>query len=157
MPNTYLEKILENVHKARELYYSLILIVGSQGSGKTKELKSLSKHLGIPVINVNLELSREMLHLTERQRILKLENLFKKVISDVNSEIVLLDNVEILFDPSLEHDPLAVLKKISRNLTLVAALSCRLESDKLIYANSGHPEYKEYSLKDLIIVDLENK
>jgi adenylate kinase family enzyme len=157
MCQTDFQNILKHIDLAKELYYRLILIVGPQGAGKTKVLSFISNHLGLPIININLELTREMLDLTERQRILKIEHILRDIIARANSKIVLFDNIEILFDPVLKQDPLLILKKISRNLTLIIAFNGRLESDKLIYATSSHLEYKRYTIEDIIIVDLEKK
>lgn len=60
---------------ARELCHRLILIVAPAGSGKTRVLRDVSAATSAPLINVNLELSRRMLDLTERQRALQLPRL----------------------------------------------------------------------------------
>ena len=66
------EEIIDKVNQAHELYHRLVLVVGPSGSGKTPLLQEVSKQTGFRYINLNLELSRALLELTERQRILKL-------------------------------------------------------------------------------------
>lgn len=51
---------------------------------------------GAPLINVNLELSRRMLKLTERQRTLRLPRLMREIIGSAEKGSVLLDNIEVL-------------------------------------------------------------
>jgi hypothetical protein len=65
--------------------------------------------VGAPLINVNLELSRRMLDLTERQRELRLPRLLMEIVNDAAGDVVLLDNIEILLDVSLKQDPLRLL------------------------------------------------
>jgi len=62
------DQILRKIGEARELYHRLILIVGPAGSGKTSALQKVSASTCAPLINVNLELSRRMLDLTERHQ-----------------------------------------------------------------------------------------
>ena len=62
------DQVMRKIGEARELYHRLILMVGPAGSGKTSALQEVSASTSAPLVNVNLELSRRMLDLTERQR-----------------------------------------------------------------------------------------
>jgi ABC-type hemin transport system ATPase subunit len=62
-----------------------------------------------------------MLDCTERQRTLQLPRLLSEIVSAFSAEVVLLDNIEILFDLSLKQDPLRLLQGLSRKQTVVAA------------------------------------
>ena len=66
------DRVIRKIDQAAELYYRLILLVAPAGAGKTAALQDVHEHTDAPVVNVNLELSRRMLDLTERQRILQL-------------------------------------------------------------------------------------
>ena len=81
--------------------------------------------------------------------------LLDEIIRASASEVVLLDNIEILFDTSLNQDPLRLLQGLSRNKTVVAAWSGYIESEHLVYATPGHPEYRRYPIQDLLIVEPE--
>ena len=94
-----------------------------------------------------------MLELTERQRVLRLSGLLSDKISEELSDIVLLDNIEILFDVSLMQDPLRLLQGFSRNKTVVASWNGSADQQYISYATQGHPEYKRYSSRDLLIVN----
>jgi len=72
---TLADQILNKVGTAKELYHRLILVVAPAGSGKTSALQEVCERNGAPLININLELSRRMLDLTERQRALQLPRL----------------------------------------------------------------------------------
>ena len=88
-----------------------------------------------------------MLELTKRQRILQLPLLISDIVSEFMSEVILLDNIELLFDTSLKQDPLRLLQGISRNKTMVTVWSGSIEGDCIIYAKPDHPEYSRYPLK----------
>ena len=52
------------------MYFRPILMVGPAGSGKTPVLQEVLARASAPLVNVNIELSRRMLDLTERKRAL---------------------------------------------------------------------------------------
>jgi ABC-type lipoprotein export system ATPase subunit len=81
MPEPLADQVLQKISEAGELYYRLILVVGPAGSGKTKTLQEVSALTSAPLINVNLELSRRMLDLTERRRALQAPKLLGEAIS----------------------------------------------------------------------------
>ena len=149
------EKIILMIEQAVELYHRLLLVVEPAGAGKTAALRHVSERTNAPLVNVNLELSRRMLDLTERQRTLQLPRLLSEIVNSQQGEVVLLDNIEVLFDVSLKQDPLRLLQGISRNRTIVVTWSGSAGDEYVNYATPGHPEYRRYSVRDLLIVSLE--
>lgn len=153
MAKSLTDQIVENAEKVVELYHRLILVVAPSGQGKTAALQEVRLQKGFPLVNVNLELSRQMLDLTERQRILKLPSLLLEIINKYEGDIILLDNIEVLFDVSLKQDPMRLLLGLSRNKTLVVAWNGTIKDDYIFYATPNHPEYKRYPLGDFLIVN----
>ncbi|NLI41204.1 MAG: BREX-3 system P-loop-containing protein BrxF [Caldisericales bacterium] len=145
------DRILNRMAPAAELYYRLILVVGVSNAGKTKALQGLQVQISAPLINVNLELSRCLLDLTGRQRNLQVPHLLEDTLLESRSDVVLLDNLELLFDPALKQDPLRLLQGLSRKRTIIAAWNGDVKYDTLFYAEPGHPEYRHYPINDLII------
>ena len=138
------DQVMQRIGQAAELYHRLVMLVAPAGSGKTATLQDVHKRTAAPLINVSLELSRRMLDLTERQRSLQLPRLFSEMGNVTQAELVLLDNLEILFDVLLRQDPLRLLQGISRNRTIVAAWAGSADYHHLCYAVPGHPEYRRY-------------
>ena len=60
------DKIKRSLQAAKGLYHRLVLLVGETGSGKTAVLRDVAEELGVPVININLELSAQLLELTAK-------------------------------------------------------------------------------------------
>src|SRR6187397_2100011 len=112
--------IEQAIEQAASQYYRLVALAGVPGSGKTAALQSVAQKLGCPLVNVNLELTKRMLELTRTQRSRQVERLLKDVIA-ASGDVVLLDNLEVLFDPALEVEPLRLLQVASRNRTVVAS------------------------------------
>lgn len=148
------DKIKRSLQAAEGLYHRLVLLVGDTGSGKTRVLREVAQDLGTKVINVNLALSAELLELTAKQRALRLPGILDQIVDKEQSPVVL-DNIEILFDKDLEQDPLRLLQGISRNRSVVASWNGTTVGGKLIYAETGHPEYRSYDLADLTIVGMD--
>ncbi|MFZ5633736.1 MAG: BREX-3 system P-loop-containing protein BrxF [Bacillota bacterium] len=143
---------MSKINQAAELYHRLIIIAAPAGVGKTTALKDIHEHTGAPLINVNLELSRRMLELTERQRTLQLPRILSEIVNASGGDLVLLDNIELMFDVSLRQDPLRLLQGLSRNKTLVVVWNGSVNSGYLTYAMPEHPEYRRYVISDFIIV-----
>lgn len=149
------DRIMQSINQAAELYHRLIILVAPAGAGKTAALQEVHKQANAPLLNVNLELSRRMLELTERQRALQLPRLLSEIVNVPGADVILLDNIELLFDVSLKQDPLRLLQGMSRNKTIVAAWNGFVENKQLIYATGGHPEYKRYPVRDFLMVNEE--
>ena len=109
----------EAIRQAAGQYFRLILLVAPSGSRKTALLQAVAQENGFPLLNINLELSKRMLELTHSQRARQVERLFKDVIASAQGDVVLLDNLELLFNPSLEVEPLRLLQVVSRTCMLV--------------------------------------
>jgi hypothetical protein len=155
MTEPFADKIILMIDQATGLYHRLVMVIAPAGVGKTTALRHVHELTNAPLLNINLELSRRMLDLTERQRALQLPRLLSEIVNSNQGEVVLLDNMEVLFDISLKQDPLRLLQGLSRNRTVVATWSGSVSGEYIVYATPDHPEYKRYSSRDLLIVGAE--
>jgi len=127
-------------------YYRLALLVGGPSAGKTRLLRLMQGRTHYPFVNVNLELSEKLLDYTKAERPRLVPRLMGETIKSHNSSVVLLDNLEMLFDAQLSLNPLQMLQSMSRNVTLIAAWRGTYASNNLIYAEPWHAEYRHYPL-----------
>ncbi len=149
------ERVLAAVAEAALRYYRLVLVVGPPGSGKTKALQELAAATGAPLLNVNLCLCERLLELTSTQRAVRAPKTLAELVDAVSAEMVLLDNLEVLFSPALALDPLRLLQRLSRNRTIVASWPGTLVEGRLSYAEPGHPEARTYQNPDAVLVEAE--
>jgi len=147
------DQIMGKINQAAELYHRLILVIAPSGTGKTNALQEVRERTNAPLININLELSRRMLDLTERQRALQLPRLLGDIVATASGKMVLLDNIEILFDPHLKQDPLRLLQGLSRNKTLITAWNGSFLNGYITYAKPDHPEYRRYPANNILIIN----
>ena len=145
-------EIIKEIENSKNLYNRLILIIGPFGSGKTTLIRNISEEAGRSILNVNLELSKDLLDMSKKQRMLKASNCLSEIINrNYNEEeVVFLDNTEILFDTELKLDPLRLLQDLARYHCIVATWNGIVDGESLIYAKIGHQEYRKYSRKGLI-------
>ena len=149
------DSVIQRIGQAADLYHRLVMLVAPAGAGKTAALRTIHERTAAPLVNVNLELSRQLLDLTSRQRTLQLPHLLSNIVAASAAEVTLLDNIEILFDITLKQDPLRLLQGLSRNRTVVAAWNGSIEGDHLVYAAPGHREYRRYPSRDFLVVTQE--
>ena len=142
-------ELQRRAQEAASLHHRLVLVAGPPGSGKTTALRALRDRAGASLVNVGLELSRRMLELTKRQRALRVSELLADLVDEAEPPgAALLDNIELLFDPGLEQDPLRLLQGLSRHRVVVAAWPGTVADGWLTYAEPGHPEHGRYLVAD---------
>lgn len=154
MTEAIAKRVLDSIDTAAVLYHRLVILVGRSGSGKTRVMRAVADDLQAPLVNVNLAISGELLELTGKQRSIRLPEVLDRItVSDKG--VVLLDNIEVLFDRDLKQDPLRLLQGISRNQVVVVSWNGVFAGEKLIYAESGHPEYRCYDSVDAQIINMD--
>ncbi len=147
------EQIIETLKTADGLYYRLVLLVGEVNTGKTRYLREIANERNLEVLNINLTLSRELLEFSAIQRALSLSERLVNI-TETYKPLMILDNLEILFDNNLQQDALKLIQGLARHSTVLASWNGKICGHKLIYAEPSHPEYQSYDLKDLLIVDI---
>lgn len=148
------DAIVAAVGDAAVLYHRLVLVVGTVSEPNSAALAAAAERMAAPLLNVGLDLSRELTELSARQRRLQVVPMLERHIAAVagQRDTVLLDRTELLFEPSLRQDPLRLLQGLSRNRTVVAAWTGTLGAGALCYAAPGHPEHQRSPANGLLIV-----
>ena len=146
------EAVNEQIGHAERLYHRLVLVVGAEGAGKTTALRDLTDTTGAPLINVGVELSRRLLDLAEWQRPIRVAPLLDQIVAETGSDVILLDNIEVLFDVALHQDPLLLLRGLSRRRTVIASWNGSMEEGHIQYAVPGHPEHRRCPVDGVLVV-----
>lgn len=154
MPGADIEKLNEAIEQASGLFNRLVLLVAESGSGKTTLLNEICEQRTGSFINVNLQLSQKLLELPRSKRPAKVDRLFGELIESCSGDLIVLDDLEVLFDPALKVDTLRLLKGHSRNTTLIASWNGTFHDGTLSYAEPDHPEYKSYRDVDVPVVSV---
>ncbi len=151
---TIQEELLSRLASAPQQYHRLIIILNPDSRIVDISKLDIVGKLGLRSINLGLNLSQLLLDLTERQRALKVPQLIDQIIGSIEDKPAILNHIEILFEPSLQQDPLRLLQGLSRNRTILAIWNGQVNNGYLTYATTEHPEYRKYPIRDLNILSL---
>ena len=146
------DTVINSLVQVGNNFSKLLMLVGPTLSGKTQCLKEISERINIPYVNLGAELSKKLIELTVKQQVLRTSGLTKEIINNIHSDVALIDNIEILFNPDLKVDPIRLLMNSSRNKTLAVAISGKQIGNYIIYVEPDHPEYKKLKIKDYEVV-----
>ena len=81
--------------------------------------------------------------------------LIAKALDALAAEVVVLDDMQVLFAPVLQVDPLNLLKHLGRRFSIVAAWPGQFDGKKLEIAAAGLSDPKLYDATGLTIVQIE--
>lgn len=147
-----IDELQRKIADTASLNSKLILLIGPPRSGKTALLAQLSERLKVQVLNVGLALGKDLLALPRTRRHLLVSELFKNLADAAASRgPLLVDNIELLFDRSLQFGPLDLLKAQARVRPVVAVWPGELRENRLSYAVSGHPEHQDHSPEGAVL------
>lgn len=104
-------------------------------------------HLGAILSSALLKYEKE----DRKNHVLKeLENLFQ----DLDSKKVIIDDIDILFNPEYCIDILGYFSQLGRNRRLVVIWPGEYYSESLTYASPEYKDYKRYLIKDYDVICL---
>ncbi len=139
---------------ASSLYHRVLFVVGPSSDGRSQVLAALAAKRKWPVVNLGLTLSQQLLDVPRQHRPAAVSQIMAEVLDGFGGDVLLLDNIELLFTPELAQDPVRLLQSLSRNRTLVVSWPGVRDGTTLIYADPGHPEYYKQPVADLVCVEL---
>lgn len=143
-----LERLVEEI---AVLHSKLVLLIGAPGSGKTALLQVLGKNRGARPLNIGSALGSRLAAIPQKQRPLQTNTILRELADQhAVGDLLLLDNIELLFDRTLQLDPLDLLKRHAHARRVVAVWPGELRDGRLTYAAMGHPEHQDYGLEGVV-------
>jgi hypothetical protein len=150
-----LAKLERLIGEIGDLNSKLVLLVGASRSGKTKLLRELGTKLNIEPLNVGLELGRRLAATPINKRGFSAGELLREIADkERTDDPLLLDNLELLFEKSLQINPLDLVKRLAHSKRVVAVWPGELRGDRLIYADMSHPEHRDYSRDGVVVLEI---
>ncbi|PDS70166.1 BREX-3 system P-loop-containing protein BrxF [Rhizobium phaseoli] len=129
----------------------LVLLIGPPRSGKTQLIEQLSARREARVLSVGATLGRRLLSVPSTRRHLQAADLLKELADEFASDgLLLMDNIELLFDRTLQLNPLDLLKRHAHARRVIAVWPGEFRGDRLSYATTGHPEHQDYGIDGLV-------
>ena len=146
-----IEKLERLVDGVSALHSKLILLIGSPQSGKTALMEAYGSKKNLAPLRVGAELGAKLAALPQRRRQLQTTSILRDLADQhAKDNLLLMDNIELLFDRALQLDPLDLLKQHARVRRVVAVWPGQLTGGRLTYATTGHPEHQDYGTDGLV-------
>ena len=143
-----LEKLVSEVSA---LHSKLILLIGGPQSGKSALLNALGSKRDLIPLRVGAELGSKLASLPQRRRQLQTTSILRELADQhAKDNLLLIDNIELLFDRTLQLDPLDLLKQHARVRRVLAVWPGQMNEGRLTYATTGHPEHQDYGTDGLV-------
>jgi hypothetical protein len=156
--NVMLARLEQLVGEIAPLHTKLILPVGPPRCGKTALLQGLAERTQTSIFSVGDELGRRLAVVPKKHRQLEAGKILREIADQrTNGDLLLVDNIELLFDASLQLSPLDLLKREAHARRAVAVWPGELRqggSPRLTYAEMGHPEYRDYALEGIVTFEV---
>lgn len=138
-----------------DLNSKLVLLVGASRSGKTKLLRELGAKLNIEPLNVGLELGCRLAATPINKRGFSAGELLREIADKERADDpLLLDNLELLFEKSLQINPLDLVRRLAHSKRVVAVWPGDLRGDRLVYADMSHPEHRDYGRDGVVVLEI---
>ncbi len=150
-----IHQIVETVRETQKKPEKLVLLVGKPGSGKSKLLRELATVRGWEYVNCRTFLTDELLEMVPKMRAQEAPHLIDKKMKQLRAEVIVLDDMQVLFAPVLQVDPLGLLRHLAKNYAVVAAWPGEYKDEKLIAAPVGQQASREYNATGLTIIQIE--
>ena len=155
MTSSYMQKLEQQICGLSDLNSKLLLLVGSDGTLVKSGLHQIGAALNVQPINLSLQLSRSLTSISRVDRAFTVSGFLNDIASQASSEdLLLLENIETLFEPSLQIDPLDTLRKLAHSKRVVAVWPGELRGDRLVYADMSHPEHRDYSRDGVVVLEI---
>jgi hypothetical protein len=162
MLDTQVERLKQAIQTVEEQeYHKLVLLVGDFASGKTQLMRRVCDEIGGAYLNVNLELTRELLTIDARTYATKASRILTDLCDAQEPDHPLfLDNIELLFSPEVGRlNPIDLFKRVSRERLIVLALPCRLTGQtrphmRAEYSDPGRRDHMNLDLSGVAVIDL---
>ena len=132
----------------------LKIIFGHSGAGKTTLLRKWADRPWLLLSQYRLPGEPPNAGYSPAERSNAVQRVFLDAVESAEGDVVLCDNIELLFAPELSLDPLRLLKQAARRKVVVAAWDGSYDGSTLSYAVPGHDEYQAYSHTDVLGVIL---
>lgn len=146
------EKVAElqaNVARASCEHFRLVWLAGGTPSERSALLRGLAEAEDGAFVDVGNKLSSSLIEVPVPLRSASVEDCFAACLGESPSAVTCLDHLEILFEPSLQVNPVALIKGASRHAVLVASWPGTVSTGHLFFGASDHPSHMDISEHEL--------
>jgi hypothetical protein len=130
-------------------YYPCLLLVSPEIQVLSAAQSYFLAHYEWKVLSIGHVLSRELRSVAPAKRPRRVRDVLQTTVQARGSGPLLCTEVDLLFHPSLQQNPLRLLREASRRETLIVLWPGTYENDTLAYAVEEHGHYRTFANPDL--------
>lgn len=146
------EELDRAVKEAESINTPLIILTGSSRHHRGHFLAKYASYKNLDILNIGLVFGQHLASSDEFNRRSNATEILEKICADfTESGLLIVDNIEILFDQTLALNPMSVLKKISRNRAAIVVWPGDVKNGRLQYATPNHPEFQDHSIDGVVL------
>lgn len=129
---------------------ALVLVINSP----TQIIRSAREIEGLTYLELSEQLCERLLPLSCNDRSRHVSDIIAQMLNGIASDVVWLDRIQVLFEPTLELDPLRQLQDLARLKPIVAIWPGQITERFLTFSVPGRDDYQSYSANDLANVPI---
>lgn len=154
-PHCLIDAIRGKLADLDALNTKLLVLVGSPGCDMSKVANELASQQEIKRVNVSLVLAQRLVEVCSSERGFYAPIFLRELVEkDRSVEAILLDHIELLFAPTLQINPLDLVRRLAHSKRVVAVWPGELRGDRLVYADMSHPEHRDYSRDGVVVLEI---
>lgn len=130
-------------------YEKLVFILIKQDSDWICTHDLLKQEFDVDILNISYELAKRLLTEKESRYPFLISTKLREILADFSPQLLILRNIEFLFEPSLKLNVIPALKNISRHQAIIVLWPGEFIDRYLIYSAPGHPEHQRGYVGDV--------
>ena len=132
----------------------LTLAVSQSISELQKAAKQIISEYNLPPVYINKELSQLLISEPKANYSRVIVNLISSKSKEIEKEPILITNIELLFEPSFELDPLVIFRQTSKNKMFFVLWPGEFKNNILSYASPEHAHYRTWANPGVEIIQV---
>lgn len=145
---------MQTLKELQKRKYKLLLLIGRPGSGKSKFLHNYSKEKGIPILDLDNILGKQI---PEGKDVNYVYDFIRGFLETYTPEEILIDKKKILYQKDSKIDLLDFLKELSTKKTVITTWNGYTQNGKLIHVCEALNTEVEYDLSTMDCAYMELK
>jgi len=139
-----------------QLPNALLIIAGERGAGKTKMAKALADAGLGQYINLSLVLARHLANQDDPTAMVRPSDMAQHLTRMTSSSLVILDNIEALFQAELNLDVVWWVRQVARDIALVIVWPGPVVHGEFSYSMPNRRDYYHSREPSLRVINLES-
>jgi len=102
----------------------------------------------VAILNLGIKLSELLLEESPDKRKYSISNHIKSILSNIKRQCVLVDRIELLFNPEYDLDIVKLFARVARNKKIIVVWPGTIASDEMVYSEPQYDDYRKYSVSE---------